>query len=92
MDASYSIRNESLHDIIVIMEDDDRKRTLRIPPNGEAAFKAHMLDRPDFRVYEAEAQGDEEPRMLTSKNVGPLDSIAASAIEVTYTFDGARLH
>lgn len=92
MDATYSIRNESLHDIVVIMEDDDRKRTLKIPPNGEAAFKAHMLDRPDFRVYEAEGVGDKEPAMLTSKNVGPLDSIAASAIEVTYTFDGARLN
>jgi len=92
MDATYSIRNESLHDIVVIMEDDDRKRSLKIPPNGEAAFKAHMLDRPDFRVYEAEGESDEEPKMLTSKNVGPLDSIAASAIQVTYTFDGARLN
>lgn len=92
MDASYTIRNESLYDIVVTMEDDDRKPSYRIPPNGEAAFKAHVLDRPDFQIYEAEAKKGDKPRLLTTRTVGPLDSVAASAVHVTYVFDGARLN
>ena len=91
MNANYAIRNESLYDIVVIMEE-DKKKTCKIPPNGEVSFKSHALERPDFRVYEAEAKEGEEPRMLTSKTAGPLDSIAASAISVTYVFDGSRLN
>ncbi len=90
MDANYTVRNESLHDIVVIMEDDNKK-TYQIPPNGEACFKSHVLERPDFRIYEVEAKEGEEPRMLTSKTAGPLDSIAASTVNVTYVFDGVRL-
>ena len=89
MDANYSIRNESLNDITVDMET-DKKKTFTIPPNGEAVFKSHALERPEFHVYEPAAKG-ETPRLLTSKTAGPLDSIAASAITVTYVFDGSKL-
>ena len=91
MDANYTVRNESLHDITVTMED-DKKKTYTIPPNGEAVFKSHALERPEFRVFEPEAKEGEQARMLTSKTASPLDSIAASAVNITYVFDGARLH
>ena len=90
MDANYIIRNKSLHEIVVVMED-DKKKTRKILPNGEASFKSHVLERPDFHVYEAETKEGEEPRLLTSKTAGPLDSIAAGAIDVTYVFEGSRL-
>ncbi len=92
MDANFSIRNESLQEIVVTMNDDDRKRTCTIPPNGEVAFKAHALDRPEFQVHEANGKDGEKLRLLTSKTAGPLESLAASAVSITYVFDGAKLH
>ncbi len=91
MDANYTVRNESLHDITVTMED-GKKKTYTIPPNGEAVFKSHALERPEFRIYEPDVKKGEEARMLTSKTAGPLDSLAASAVNITYVFDGSRLH
>ena len=91
MDANFNVRNESLNDITVTMEEGDKKKTFTIPPNGEAVFKSHALERPEFRVYEANPKEGGQPRMLTSKTAGPLDSITASAISVTYIFDGSKL-
>lgn len=78
MDANFTIRKESLQDIAVTMGDDDRKQAYQIPPNAEVAFKAHVLDRPEFQIREANGKKGEEPRLLTSVMAGPLESLAAS--------------